>query len=386
MGLLSFLGNVARKLTGADSAERQSKATTRANLDMFEASELNTSLRQRAANKFAAQQSKLAHQRNTQAAKAAFNRDLVASNQMFKKNAAAESRINKRERQESLADYQRQMRDQMRIDSTKIQRLARDAGKAGIHPLAALGVSSTFQAPTIPTFSGGVSGTAPQSSFAPASPAQGSFAPSGTPPYAAPPAGGSSLGDMILDGVNAYQAYRTAGENSVLSAKQLEVMESEIQRNKAMGAAALVDARSRTVASAARASMLGATTGIQNLEAAALGGTNPPGRGLNPPAPQVSDGFGGLTFPGHETERQKFEVHPGAVGVTLPGDLGVVYVPNEDALGDGFIGPTIAGTVGAKRQVFKNVKQARENPGLNYPGSIGGWSKIWELSKWIGNL
>lgn len=382
-GITGNAGNIIQGATSMGGALLDSKEIAKnreANVAMFNKGEANALRRQRAAERFSARSATTAFKRSQAAAVAAGNKDWQRQKEMLRLNARHEKRIDSRERRQALADYKTQLADQLRVDNSKVQRLSLDARRAGIHPLAALGVSSTFSAPTIPSFAGGVAGSANQQAVASASPASSpGFAGPGSPPYFD---GGGGTGDAILSGIAAFNQARTNAADATLQEKQLEVMQSEIDRNKAMGAASVVDATSRTIASRARASALGATAGGQNLQASALGGVHPPGKGLNPP---VMPANGGLAYPGFEVERNAFEISPATIGVELPNGLGTVHVPNEDALGDGLLGPGIAGAVGAKRQLQRSSKSLA-NPPTGGGGSYQAMQKIWDLAKWIHQL
>lgn len=318
---------------GRKSQAKSDSKALRQNLDIYEASERNTNQRLAKEQKFNRQQADRAYARSKRDTELQYRRSLQAE---------------QRSRKYSDADYQRQLRDTIRMDNTKIQRLAADAAKAGIHPLAALGVSSVFQAPV-------AAGGSTAQSGVPDSPAAQSSAPGGVaPPYVDRVASSGGLGDIILDGLNAWNNHQAQVQQAELQAAELEVLKSEAARNRAMGAASILDARSRTVASSARAGAQGATTGAQALQRTATADLYRP-----------KAAGGSVDYPGHEQTKAPVEEIP----------MWVPYVDNKGrkhwALNPDLMDSAVnAAMVGGQawRNWADGRRKASPNPNSKAPG------------------
>lgn len=142
-------------------------------------------------------------------------------------------------------NYQRQLEDAQAWDRNKVRRLARDAKKAGLHPLEAMGVASSYSpGQIIGPSSGGGSGGGPVMAGSPDVGAQ----------VVTQDMGSSGFGNVILDAMNMAMASR-------LNEAQIGTLQSETARNNAAAAAMVGSATSRSTASRARAYGLGAKVG-----------------------------------------------------------------------------------------------------------------------------
>jgi len=153
-----------------------------------------------------------------------FNRDLVRSEAKLGRQFASAEARKQRDFQSRQAELERFRSD------TSISRLVDDARAAGIHPLAALGGGGAQYAPILQQ---GAQGIAP-----------GASGPPGV--NVAQPAGGPFLGDSIGEAFALMgNVVNRIGELES-EKREGELVDSQIDRNKAEAAALVAEARSRT--------------------------------------------------------------------------------------------------------------------------------------------
>lgn len=248
-----------------------------------------------------------------------FNQSRAEYNRQFAQSRMESDRQYQRARLHSRQD----LIEQRRYDASQLQRLAADAQKAGIHPLAALGGNANYSSPSGANIqAGGVGSSQPVggSSSAYSGGSQAAYS-TGTIPSlgSAPSQGSNPWGDAVMTGIQLVLGQQMA-------AKELEVQNSQINLNKAMTKAALVDAQSRTLIGKARSRVQAGTRGESGFETGMMG---PADRDTvrQDPVTLTTTPLG--VPPGHSVSREDYKITPGAQTVSIGGHSGTGL--SEDA-------------------------------------------------------